>query len=498
VLAVVGLATGWNLQGWPGRVNDDEGTYVAQAWAMLFPHHLSHYTYWYDHPPFGWAQIAGYIWATGGFARDASAVMAGREFMWLVTMITAGLLFVLCRRLGMRRVTAAFVVLLFGLSPLAVYFHRLVSLDNIGTMWLVAALTFAASPRRSLAAAFGSAVCMAGAVLSKETLLIMLPAVLWMLWQHTAARTRKWNFGIFSLTLVLLVAVYPLMALLRGELLPGRGHVSLGWALWWQFVGRSGGGSPLDPHSATYELVHFWLSIDPWLIVAGVVLIPLALLAVRPMRPVALALVLQVLVIFKGGYLPYFYVTAMLPFAALLIGGVADAFLGDGSSSRLGSSGGQWEGARGQWEGAWKRAVRLAGGGVVIAATLAWAVFVVPGWWSTLSHQSRVRGDAAELAATAWIEQHVSRHDVVVVDDYMWPDLKMDGWNPLWLWKTDSDPQVTREVLPHGYRSIQYVVLAPQAQSTLETLPTLRAALGHSELVRSFGGGLSAWRVVAG
>ena len=25
----------WNLQGFPGRVNDDEGTYLDRGWAML-------------------------------------------------------------------------------------------------------------------------------------------------------------------------------------------------------------------------------------------------------------------------------------------------------------------------------------------------------------------------------------------------------------------------------------------------------------------------------
>ena len=161
------------------------------------------------------------------------------------------------------------------------------------------------------------------------------------------------------------------------------------------------------------------------------------------MRPLALALLLQVLVMVKGGYLPYFYVTAMLPFAALPL-----------------------------------------------------LVLVLPGWWASLSSQSTVHGDAAELAATTWIEQHVPQRVVVVVDDYMWPDLKMRGWDPLWLWKVDTDPQVTREVLPHGYRSIQYVVVATQAGSTLATLPTLKAALAHSVVIRSFGGGLTARRVV--
>jgi len=102
-LVLVIVATAWNLQGWPGQVDEDEGTYVAEAWAMIDPHHLANYTYWYDHPPLGWAQLAGYLWLTDGFARYPSAVAAGREFMVLVTVASCVLLYVLCRRLGFRR-----------------------------------------------------------------------------------------------------------------------------------------------------------------------------------------------------------------------------------------------------------------------------------------------------------------------------------------------------------------------------------------------------------
>jgi 4-amino-4-deoxy-L-arabinose transferase-like glycosyltransferase len=486
LLAVAGAVTAWNLQGWPGRVNDDEGTYVAEAWAMLYPHHLSHYTYWYDHPPFGWAQIAAYVALTDGFGRDASAVMAGREYMWLVTVVSCALLFVLCRRLEMRRWAAAVAVLLFGLSPLAVYYHRMVSLDNMATMWLLAALTAAASRRRSLGAALVAAVCAAGAVLSKETVALLLPAVVWVLWQHTGRDTRRWNLGVFTVTFTLLVAAYPLMAVLRGELLPGQGHVSLGWALWWQFSGRSGSGSVLDTNSGSYGLAHFWLSLDPWLLTAGVALLPFGL-AIRRLRPFAAGLLIQLAVLVKGGYLPYFYVTALLPFAALLAAGVADSLWGPVRMRARGRHAARWIPLR------WTLVRRAA----VVVAGLAFAAMVVPAWGHALRQQAAVRGDTSELAATAWIERHVPRRDVVVVDDYMWPDLKLRGWNPLWVWKVNTDPQVTREVLPHGYRSISYVVLAPQAGSTLDTLPTLRAALAHSVVVATFGDGITARAVIA-
>src|ERR1700761_6278149 len=175
LLVLIGLATAWNLEGWPGRVDDDEGTYVAQAWAIIYEHTFTHYSYWYDHPPLGWTQIALFAWVTDGFNRVAAAVFVGREFMVLVTLVSCALVWLLARRLGLRRTTSAVTVLLFGLSPLGQFYHRLVSLDNIETMWVLAALVCAASPRRGLGPAWRTAACAAVAVLSKETALILLP-----------------------------------------------------------------------------------------------------------------------------------------------------------------------------------------------------------------------------------------------------------------------------------------------------------------------------------
>jgi len=533
VLLAVGAATAWNLQGWPGRVDDDEGTYVAEAWAMIYEHHLSHYTYWYDHPPLGWAQLAAYIWLTDGIRRYPSAVMVGREFMLLLTLVSCVLLYVLCRRLAFRRTTAAVTVLLFGLSPLAIYYHRMVSLDNIGMVWLLAALVVATSRRGNLGAAFWSAVCMAAAVLSKETLALLLPVVLAMMWQRTQRRTRKWHMGVFTATFVMLLAFYPLFAALRDELIPGSGHVSLTWAVWWQLFERTGTGSLLNGGSATHGLWVLWIGLDPWLLWAGVLLMPAGLL-VRRLRPFALGMLIQIVVMIPGGYVPYFAVTAMLPFAALLAGGLADTWWTPAVWWRPGPAW-NWTAARLRrtdlpsrlawarrnaryyrvgWfcRNAWVYAVdwlrgnawlhanawrlRYAGRIPVLAAAVVAAALVAPQWGTALVNQSKVNGDAGALAATAWVEQHVPRRDVVVVDDYMWLDLKLAGMNPVWSQKTDTDPQTAQTLLRHGWRSIQYVVLSGQVSSALGTLPTLQAAVAHSVLVKSFADGVTVRQVI--
>ncbi|WP_238011904.1 glycosyltransferase family 39 protein [Dactylosporangium sp. AC04546] len=469
LLLVAGLVNGWNLHGWPGRINDDEGTYVNQAWAMLDHGALSHYTYWYDHPFLGWAIIAGYAGLTDGFDRAPSAVMVGREVMLIAALVSCALLFLLARRLRLNRGWAAVAVALFALSPLAVYFHRMVFLDNLATMFVLAALAAAASPRRSVAAALWSAVWFASAALCKETIVILLPALVWLLVQHTDRRTRVWNLGVFFVSFAVLVASYPVFALLKNELLPGEGHVSLSWALWWQLFGRTGSGSLLDPSSGTFSLATSWTDLDPWLLLPGVLLVPVGL-AVARLRPIGIALLIQVVMMCRGGYMPFAYVIALLPFAALLIAGTGDLLWRRLGSWRPGLGGRSW---------------RLAFAG---AAALVAAVLVVPAWTSTMIGQSRVDGSADSRAATRWVVEHVPRDAVVVTDDYIWMDLKLAGFTrPVWLWKVDTDPEVMETMLPAGVASIDYVVMADQADSTLASLPTLRTGITQSTVVARFG-----------
>ena len=57
LLIVVAVVHATGMARAPQRV-DDEGTYVAQAWAVRHWGTLGHYTYWYDHPPLGWLLLA--------------------------------------------------------------------------------------------------------------------------------------------------------------------------------------------------------------------------------------------------------------------------------------------------------------------------------------------------------------------------------------------------------------------------------------------------------
>jgi 4-amino-4-deoxy-L-arabinose transferase-like glycosyltransferase len=472
LLLAVGLVHAIGYDRYPGRINDDEGTYVAQAWAVQHWHSLAHYTYWYDHPPGGWITIAGYTWVTRAFERLPTAVSAGREFMVFVKLVSAAMIYLLARRLGYHRLAAAGAVLLFGLSPLAIPYQRMVFLDNLAVMWILAALAFAASPKRSLAASAGSAACFAIAVLSKETIVVLFPAVFLLLWQHTSAKTRRYRVALFLTTFGALVFVYPLYAILKNELLDGPGHVSLFWAIKWQLFDRPPSGSLLDPSSGTYATARSWLEQDPLVLGSGVLLAPLGLL-MRHTRAITLALVIQVVMLLRNGYLPFPYVIGMLPFAALTAAGVAHRFC-------------RGPNAKGWHSTAAKRAGQL----MVVSALAAIVVIVGPGW--TRGTQRAMTADDSRPAkeALAHVVAHVPRGSVLLVDDNLWTDLVLRGYdpNPIWFYKLDLDPAV-RARLKNGWRDIDYVVLGTLAPSTLHDLPLVAAAIEHSEVLASFGDG---------
>jgi hypothetical protein len=466
---IVGAAMCWNLQGYPGRADDDEGTYVSRAWAMLYEHHPSNYTYFWDHPFFGWAQIAAWARLTDGFALNSRALMVGREFMLAVTLVSCVLLYLLARRLGMGRVYGAAAVLLFGLSPVAIWYHRMVSLDNLATVWALAAFVTAASRRRSLGATVASAVCFGAATWSKETIMLLLPALLWLLGQQVDRPIRKKYLLVFTVVYGGIVGLYPLLAIIKGELLPGAGHVSLVSEISYQLASRQGTGSLLDVHSQTFAQARSWVELDPWLTLGGLAVV-VAGLAIRWLRAIALAIAIQLAYMAKGGYVPYAYVTAIIPFAALLVPGVLDELWHHRSAGRAG-----------------RLLTRLP----VVIAAIVFAVAVVPRWADTLHAQAGVNGFASEDAAVAWIARNVPARDIVVSDAYPWLDIKLrTRATPLYLWQIDDDPAVMHDLLPHGYKDISYLLLEPTSPLTFKALPdrpTLQAAIAHAVIVRRYG-----------
>jgi hypothetical protein len=495
LLVVVAVVHLWGIGRAPA-LTDDEGTYMAQAWAVQFEHQLAPYTYWYDHPPLAWLQIALYTWITGAFSAGTHAIVAGRELMVGYSVVASGLLYVLARRLHLRRGFAALAVLLFALSPLALDYQRLVLLDNVAVPWMLGSLVLAASPRRSLWAAAASGGCFAVAVLSKETFLLALPAVVVLLWMNSDRRTRAFCLTGFSVTFLLIGLSYPMLALLKGELVPGPGHVSLWQAVQFQLFTRQSSGSIFTAGSNASNQLHTWLALDPWLLGLGLVAVVPALL-VRRLRALAIGLGFEALVPLRGGYLPNPYIIFLLPFAAILIAGVLDALWGPVVLAGARARDGLLRTARRRPP---RMAVRRARAGVAGLAAAGLVVGLVAAWVPGDRRLMTGTDQTAEtFAAEAWVEAHVPRNQRIIVDDSMWVDLVEHGFDPhlgvVWFYKLDFtnnlDPAVI-QALPGGWRDFDYVISTPIIRSALAEMTGLipvRQALAHSTVVASFGSG---------
>lgn len=477
VLVLTGLAMAWNLDGAPQRI-DDEGTYMAEAWAVQHWHTLAPYTYWYDHPPLGWIVIAGWTWVTGAFSWAGSAVYAGRAFMVLIQVVSAALVFVLGRRLRLPVWAAALAALVFSLSPLAIQFHREVYLDNVATPFLLASFIFAATPRRSMAAHAACGICFAGAVLSKETTLIFLPALVWQMWGATDRRTRRYAVAVAMTLMAGGGLLYVLYATLKGELLPGPHHVSLLQGVMYQLASRKSSGSVFAPGSFGHRTLMIWLDLDPWLLGAGIALLPVAAFR-RGLRPVVLAYLTGALLVLKPGYLPVPFVIGLLPFASLVVAGGIWTI----ASRRL-----PIRASRPLLAGS-LRHTPLVG---VVAASAVVLAFMVPAWWHTDGYLFTAQPDRPYRQALAWVDSHLPRYDRLLVDDSVWVDLVQAGFPPdqvVWFYKIDTDPAVERR-FPQGWRDFQYVISTASLRSYPNHFPDVEKALRHSLPVARFGQGL--------
>jgi 4-amino-4-deoxy-L-arabinose transferase-like glycosyltransferase len=469
--AVVMVVQAWNITGFPGA-SDDEGTYLAQAWAVRHGLGLAHYTYWYDHPPLGWLQLAALAWPPGALLPGVIAVGAGRLAMLPVAAASLLLVYTLARRLGFARWAAGLALVAYGLSPIAVTMMRQIYLDSFAVAWILAAFVLATSPRRHLWHHAAAGVAAALAVLSKETMLVAVPAVALALWQSTARTSvRAWAFGGFTSGLALTGMFYPLYAVLKGELFPGAGHVSLIGAWRFQLQHRHGSGSIFTPGSDSNALLHSWLYYDAVLLAGGLAGIALAL-AVRRLRAPAIGGALLVLVALRpGGYLPAMYVVQALPFFALTMAGVIEVGATRVLSGRL-------------------PVLRWA---VVVAVALSAAGYVVPHWYAGDRRALVSHDNANYTAAARYLRSAVSdrAHTTIVLDDVLWLDAVDAGYQQnrvIWFYKLDLDPSVAAR-LALGWRSVDYIVSTPALRQDPSSLPTVATLLSHSRVVSVFGTG---------
>lgn len=456
------LTHGYHLFQYP-LYNTDEGIYVERAWAVMREHRLSPQTYFYDHAPGGWLVLA--IWELvlpGHFETFGNPVNSGRVLMLIMHAVSVFLLFEIARRLsGGRLLAPLLTTFFFNFSPLAIYYQRMILLDNIMVFWVLLSIYLLLRREKRLFTGLWSGLAFGFSVLTKENAIFFAPTIYYLLNRQTKDdpnRNFVLTFWMFATSAAILI--YFLFATLKGELLPPKldfslthqpqGHVSLLYEMWYQIHRNRG---TLFVHGS--YLYTIWLPKDSFLFGAGTVAALIALyLGWRDKERNLSLLVAGTLAFEIGFYLARgsvildFYVIPLIPIFALNIGLVADRM-----AQRLPAQ-------------TARVAVPLA------VACLTTFLFLPTGDYVIVhgKHGVLKLSDVYYLPLTylqqeeiSWVRAHIPPNDRIITDDDIW--VQLHDVRPYYPyaqshWNAASDPQIRNKIFGANWQNIDYIVLS--------------------------------------
>ncbi len=482
-LMVVGLVShAFNMFGYPLYLGD-EGIYMEQAWAVLRLGKLAPYTYFYDHAPAGWLLIALWLMVMPkGVLTFGMAVASGRVLMLILHIASLFLLFKITRSFSGSLLAATAATLMFTLSPLSLYYQRMVLLDNIMVFWVLLSIYLVQYHGSRLMAILASGAAMGIGILTKENAIFFLPVVGYLLLRTVrTGHMRRFAASGWVFAVVMVVSLYPLYAMLKTELFPAdmgflsdgapAQHVSLIGTIGWQLQ-RSGGGI-LDPYSQFWRFFWAkWWAKDSVIIVAGMGAAVLNLLIGYLTRRVSYVLASLLCLLFgvylaRGSVMLEFYVVPILPFLAMNFGMLVGMVM-DRRPAVLGVP-------------------ALLAGGIAMSG-----LFIYTARDHYVIDFTRLQGEQL-----AWIQENIDPSAVMVVDDDLWVDLhEPAGDRPTFPrahshWKVAQDPAVQVQALHNDWRSVDYLIMSNKLLTTFgennEVLPT--EIYDHSRLVAAFADG---------
>lgn len=470
VLCVAFLSHFWNMHNFPYFEND-EGTYMSQAWSLVKEGKLAPYTYWYDHAPAGWIFIALWSVVTHGFSTFGLAVDSGRVFMLVLHVIATFFLFDVARKVTKQPWAGVVAALIFSLSPLAIYFQRRVLLDNIMIFWVLFSFWLLITEKLTLTRMYLSAVTFGIAVLTKENAIFFCPAFLYAVYTFSHQKHRSFAVVLWTVISLSCVSLYFLYAVLNHEFWPVpasavQERVSLVTSLLDQ-LSRGKKLPFFNPGSDFYFSFVQWMQKDMMLILVGITTgLTTLLLSIKfkYFRFPALLSLFFFLFYIRGGLVIDFYIIPIIPIFALNVG-----MLVDYAAYKL--SGGSYR----------------AYSGVMILVCIS-IVF----WYATHGmSQYTVNETKVQREAFTWMNQNVPKDAVIAVDGYGLVDYWQAGYKKaIWFWKLWSDPAVGRKLM-NSWESIDYVFLSHEMVRTMEASASgskiLKDAVANGKQQRAFG-----------
>lgn len=470
LLFAAALASGLNMFHFPYYEND-EATYVSQAWSFINSGKLAPYTYTYDHAPGGWIFLGLWFKLTGGLTTFGhNPLISGRLFIFMLHMASVVMLYAITKKITHDKLAAYLAIIVFAFSPLEIYFGRRVLLDNIMVFWLLLSLFLATKSPQKLRYVIGSAFAFAIAVLSKENALFIAPVLIYIISIYSNKKLRKWSVIQWATISVTTIAVYPLYALLHGELfksgsiLGGRAeHVSLMQTTLEQNA-RGKFAFPWNHTSDFYVNLTEWIHRDPIIIIVGTIcLLGIMILSskYKESKAIALTVIAGLLFLARGKLVIDFYIVGLIPFVAIVIG--------DFLSRPV-----QW--AKGH--------ISPTGYGVTITLLLA-LVFVSSGTTAFVRDETTNQQKSID-----YIAKNVPKDAYIIIDNYAYPELHdVYGYkNADFAFKVQYDPFIRDYKYGNNFNKAEYLLITHEeiVQMYSHQLPFVQQAFERSNVIADY------------
>lgn len=486
LLTIAGIAHGYNMFHFPYYEND-EGTYMSQAWSVLMLGKLAPYTYWYDHAPAGWLLIALWTQVTGGFFTFGSAVNSGRVFMLVLHIVSSYLLYYIAKKLTGSKLPGISAVLLFSLSPLGIYFQRRVLLDNMMIFWVLMALSLLLAGKLKLRVVLLSALFFGVGVLTKENAVFFAPAFVYVVAARSHMSNRTYAIMGWIGVTGLIISFYFLYALLKGEFFPQglfgtAQHVSMVTTFSYQ-LGRGAGMPFWSPKSAFAANFREWMARDGLSILLGIATSMFGILLCIKEKSLRLPVLLSGLFwvfLLRGKEVIDFYITPLMPLLALQSSIFVYILVKNVFGNRK----------------------RVAGVVFLLLLTIICS-------WLLLHPIGQYTRDETkpQIEATDWIKTHVPSNANIAIDNYDYVDLHVKRFagdtvmqHADWFWKLQSDTEIRNGLYHNDWKNIQYIALSHEMvkQLGLDELDFLKNAFLNSHLLIDWSKQSTAYRNLTG
>lgn len=476
VLGITLVLQALNMFNFPAYT-PQEGNIMSNSWAILHGM-ITPYTYTYDQPPVGWVQIAGWIQLTGGLASFGNAINSGRVLMLLMAGASSIFLYLIASRLSGSRSAALLATIIYSLSPLSLLYRREILLNNVGVFWLLLSLCLITTGKSRLPTYLMAAIAMGIAILSKGTLIIFVPATLYIIWLFATPFQRKFSLLIFLYVTMAVASAYVLLALLKGELLPSgllpwdtTTHLSLITTLiqGWQ-----------TPHSGSQFITtwNVWMQTDMLLLAAGTIATFLNILGGTVNRfqlGTAFFSVTFGIYLLFGNVNDPSIIVPLLPFLALNIVMALNIPL--------------------RWIA---RKIGFDLGRAALLFTLV-GILITSGLQQATPLQAKNSADP-QRQAMIWVRNNVPRDATIVTNSYMYSDLRESGgmgvgsgqpFNHAQIYSNASlDPAIYNQEWKGNWQNINFIVVDPTMLQEIHTstdYTLLNEAIHHGSLRTQFG-----------